>query len=774
MFLSRLMFLFDKKIGVLSVKVYHMSVLLVVTTLFTCGKIAFSQKVTPLNKAWEEKARKSGLSETDISTLKKNRILVTNEAYKQIFSAYLSGEKPLFITSDSLLNAYHVLYEESVVRLENTMASRFPEILKRILNNLKDTDKHLKGKPALVSAAKERAMLVTGIALRLLDNTFRFQNEKLNEILDRETKRIVGAKGIEMPKWLGRPDASFLALDYSRYKPRGFYTRSAQLKRYFRAVSWLQSIPFRVNKDEELLAILMLGNCLTFERFINDLTKRDDIVSFFRTYKSFIGAGDDWDLITAAKEVQDELRMDLNGNDLEVKRDWLREEAENNRGGPLINDQLRFASNDPKTVAQPHFRILSAYRTPSAILFQRTTDPRRFRRPYPNGLEVAAALGSTFARKSLRYPQKENLLKTIDSCQTYFQGRSLYLAYLYALKALVDKPEPDAPDFMQNESWQIKSCNTVLAGWAQLRHTWVLQAKQAINTYGDTWIPEGFVEPEPDFFSRMADLADETKGLLKQSGAFNPDYTQIIRSIEEFKGIIEGVKDEKQFKEKFVQLPQEKKRALKLPLTLMEMSPSESKEGSEAYFKETTKWFGTVIEDIEKGHLGRHPKLEAMLKEYDIDLDQLWERFAKVSRRLEVIAHKQLRGADFSNREIVFIMNYGSTIAKIMLYSGNSYLTPRDDSPRVTDVYANPQKGGYLHVGVARPRKLYVLYPWKGKTILCEGAVMPYYEFVMTTRLTDKSWKERLDSEKRPSIPKWLSPVVSGGNLSKPKLKNKH
>ena len=62
-----------------------------------------------------------------------------------------------------------------------------------------------------------------------------------------------------------------------------------------------------------------------------------------------------------------------------------------------------------------------------------------------------------------------------------------------------------------------------------------------------------------------------------------------------------------------------------------------------------------------------------------------------------------------------------------MLYGGNSYLTPRDDAPRVVDVYANPQESGYLHVGIARPRKMYVLYPWKGKTVLCEGAILPYY-----------------------------------------------
>ena len=109
-----------------------------------------------------------------------------------------------------------------------------------------------------------------------------------------------------------------------------------------------------------------------------------------------------------------------------------------------------------------------------------------------------------------------------------------------------------------------------------------------------------------------------------------------------------------------------------------------------------------------------------------------------------------------------------------MLYGGNSYENPRDDSPRVVDVCSNPQEGGYLHVGVARARKIYVLYPWHGRTILSEGAIMPYYEFVSTSRLTDRAWRDMLDSAQCPAIPKWISPVVSGGSLGKANLKGEH
>jgi hypothetical protein len=491
---------------------------------------------------------------------------------------------------------------------------------------------------------------------------------------------------------------------------------------------------------------------------------------FFHAYRSFIGAGDDWDLMKAADRAQNKIQMDLKANDLERRRGWLRKEAEGYGKGPLINDQLRFVPEDPNKVSEPSFRVLSAYRIPSAILFQRTTDRRRFNRPYPDGLEVAAALGSAFARRNLTDSRKQDLLATIDSCRIYFQGKSLYMKYLNALRALLDEPEGDAPDFMNNAAWQAKSCNTVLAGWAQLRHTWALQAKQTVYYEGLTMVPEGFVEPEPEFFSRMADLADTTGNLLKQAGAFEPDYKHVVRSLEKFKVIIEKVENGKKLREYLSRLPRESTIDFVLPYMLMEMTPSEAKKGSKAYFREKAKWLGTLAEDIQKGQISK--KLEFMLKAYDFDLEILWNRFEKVSRRLEAIAHKQLRGTELNRSETDFIKEYGSTIAGIMLYGGNSYLTPRDDALRIVDVYSNPERNGYLHAGVARPRKFYILYPWHGRSILCQGAIMPYYEFVAPERLIDKSWKKRLDSPKRPSIPKWMSPVVSGENLGKPELRD--
>ena len=739
--------------------------LILLALLFFCAPLVRADET-----AWKERARAGGLSEEDISALEKNRILITNDAYKQIFSAYICDRDHFFIpfiTSDSLLNAYHVLYEESIFRLESAMASKLPLILRLILKNLDGADAELTGRPELVAAAKKRAKLVTGIALKLIDDSFQFGNDELDGILKQETERIVKAEGIGFPEWLGERDESFSALDYTRYMPRGFYTRSEKLSRYFRAVSWLQSIPFRVNNDDELVSILMLGDCVKLGKIGNN-PDQEELISFFRAYSAFLGVIDDWDLTTAKMFVQYGSRKEIKNGDLSSIREKLAEKAKGLGEASLINDKIRLVDNDSTNASELNFRILSAYRTPSAILFQRTTDSRKFNRPYPDGLEVAFALGSDFARDHLKDAKKEELLETIHSHEPFFnEGNSLYFQYLNALKALVDEPEPDAPDFMKNQAWKAKSGNTVLAGWTQLRHTWVLQAKQNDVVFGSCRGPQEFVEPEPEFYSRMADLAESTRELLEKSGAFETDYGQLADRLKMGAALIDGVTNFYEFKDKLCELPEKDRLDLDVVGYLMYDRNRNIEEWSVEFIEEQKRWLESIIPDVRAGRIKNYPEIREMVERDPFDLDDLWGKLAETSRHLELIAHKHLRHVDLNERDVKCMDDYGDTIAHLMLYAGNFYI-PRDDAPKVVDVFANPAEGGYLHVGVARARKMYVLYPWKGETVLCEGAVMPYYEFVNSSRLTDESWKNMLDSDERPPIPEWLSPIVTSRGLKKP------
>ena len=717
---------------------------------------------------WQDEAKKR-LKPAAVAQLGRDKILITDEASKQVFTPYVESGIPLFITSDSLLNAFHVLYEESVLRLETANARKLPEILRFIWKNLPSAAKLVKGKPELAARAKRRAQVVVGTALKLLGDTTIKPDKKVAALIDAEVKRITEAKATLKPKWLGPPDKTFVALDYSRYRPRGFYTRSPDLQRYFRAVSWLQSIPFRVSNDEELLAILMLGNTVTYRRFGGDfsaIVQGREFKSFFEIFREFVGAGDDWDIMKAAHEAQN-----LGSDDLSRKRKDLLEDAEGYGRGPKINDQVRFAPDDPTKTAEPNFRIISALRTPDAILFHRTTDLRQFKRPFPDGLEVCAALGSSYARSKLTGKDRKKLLETIDKSKTFFKGDSLYIDYLHCLAALVDKPEPDAPKFMSGEPWQIKSCQTALAGWAQLRHTWALQAKQTVHYLGMTEKPPGFVEPEPEFFARMAELVRRTEALLQDAGVLKPDMKQLAGEMRAAATLIEEKQLATKGEEALKEISLEEGMLLQKAMTVLMcfgVDPSPDRDKLKAFFAKLPGELRKAADKIDKGQLPNQELLKKALKEATADVAPLWRRLREVCLRLEALAHKQLRGVPFNDRDKAFILRYGEEIAGIMLYGGNSYLTPNDDAPRIVDVYANPTKGAYLAVGIGRARALYVLYPVKGGEVLCRGAVMPYYEFQNPKRLTDTEWLELLDSPKRPGIPAWVKPIVAGRELHKP------
>jgi hypothetical protein len=145
-------------------------------------------------------------------------------------------------------------------------------------------------------------------------------------------------------------------------------------------------------------------------------------------------------------------------------------------------------------------------------------------------------LGSPFARSRLAAQGDAKLIEEIDRCQPLFSGHSLYCEYLRCLGALLATPEPDAPPLMSSEVWRIKSCQTVLGGWAQLRHTWALQAKQEAHWLCATRLPPGVIEPVPEFFARMARLSERARPLLRESGAFEIDTVSVAEDLR--KGVI--------------------------------------------------------------------------------------------------------------------------------------------------------------------------------------------------------------------------------------------
>jgi hypothetical protein len=446
-------------------------------------------------------------------------------------------------------------------------------------------------------------------------------------------------------------------------------------------------------------------------------------------------------LSVAAGAAPAEMKMDLGAGDLQKVRKSLLDTAAQDKASAQINDQIAYERGGPS------FRILSAYRLPDAVLFQRTTDINTFRRPLPTGLDLCIALGSEHAARSLDDPERDQVVKTVEQSKGLFSGSSLYCDYLRCLARLFDAPAAGAPAFMTSKPWQAKSCTTALAGWAQLRHTWMLQAKETI-----VWLcgeeenkPVGFVEPNPAFFEGMKKLAERTANVLARAGTHNDPrlyasamLQNVLKFLEEKAASGQGIDETKSVREMF--MLQTLRPMVEVPSR--EMNPKQAKE----FVTRAIPIVKQVLDDIRQGK----GNVQRFVPRSHRSLVGLWPHLAKVSGRLQELAEKQLAGKAFTENEKEFIRNYGRWLAPLMFHAGDPSETPRDDAPRIADVAANPAMGEYLEVGIGRPQLLYVLYPTKQGEVLCRGAVLPYYEFRSKTRLDDAEWMRQLDSAHPP------------------------
>lgn len=748
--------------------------------------------------SWKEQAKSQGLSPQDIAQLEKDKILITNVAYKQIFTAYKSN-LPVFITSDSLLNAYHVLFEASFKQFEMEKAKQLPGLLSHMVENLGHLEGVLQCDPEVMVNANKRSQLVIGIALKLIDDSFSFKDKELNAILNLEIENILEAKEVEMPEWLGDSAFSFYALDYSRYKPRGFYTQNEELSRYFRAISWLQSIPFRSNIDEEFASFLMISSSIlvdgknepyTFAKYREVESNQpadpfggysgrpdrpelhDQFRDFFSSYESLIGLFHGPNLISVAYCI-DDIRFDQ--SDLNTIREQVQQELGIPDPELLVNDLNRFPPSEQELLQRIDYHVISSYNSPSSILFDRTMNIIHSGRAYPQGVEVAAALGSNFACQYLLETKKVKVLKMVEYSKPLFDRYGLYGEYLKLLKTLVDAPEHDAPVLFGSEAWQRKSCQTVLASWAQQKHTFALHDTKAVyfrSMMGIDPVPKGFIEPDPMFFSQMKTLAQTAKEKFngnKSSGKQSDTPLDRIKELRQRLKEKELINDEPMtmvldlgYGEYFLfgSIP------IADAYNTLRMTPYSNED---AFCSGLSKLF---IDDLQNRKMIDLYKIENEdSRKKDLpDFDSQWSSLMTLCDKLELISHKQLRGVDLTFEDNQFIVNYRGYLAGMMQYFGQSSLNPKDDAPKIVDVFSNYEVGCHLQVGVSRARQIYVLYPWKGKEYLSLGGIMPYYEFPSRTRLTDDEWHKMLDSQQRPDIPEWVRPIVSGGELVAPQM----
>ncbi len=174
----------------------------------------------------------------------------------------------------------------------------------------------------------------------------------------------------------------------------------------------------------------------------------------------------------------------------------------------------------------------------------------------PKGLDVAAAFGSSRAEQHLEpdlghcsYPEQLASLQAETAAFTEEDHwRTLYDGWLHSLHPLFERDYAGLPTWMGGDAYRDKALQTGLASWAELRHDTILYVKQSYTSGigGSSAIPPVevnpyYVEPQPEVYSRLADLTRLTRAGLRELEMLATDLDTPITRLETLLGRLTSI-----------------------------------------------------------------------------------------------------------------------------------------------------------------------------------------------------------------------------------------
>lgn len=493
-----------------------------------------------------ENLKEFSLTPAQTKALENNGFVVIPGRYEQFYSVYFDCKEnniPVFVTTDCVLHTYHILYDYTLRILETEHFSKDCLIL---------TEKMVDVSIDYYRETDDEAVLKNvayfSVAGKLLDETFAVPSEVQN-LVEEELKLIERHEGFsESPIFRYKED-------YSQYVPRGHYTRSETLKKYFKAMMWYGRIMFRLESEEETLQALYIVKA------IEDTGTLELWDRIYEPTVFFVGKSDDLNVFEYQALAREVFGEHVAISDLQDKKklNQFIEKAWDLQD-PRINSAWVKDTEDAEEETKG-FRFMGQRFIPDSYMFQQLvygkvgtqSDPRLF----PKGLDIMAILGSDRALEHLESEkqyknyeeQMESLRKEFSALDHSVWTQNLYWTWLYCLLPLLDEKDSQYPLFMQSDAWTDKELFTALGSWTELRHDTILYAKQsytaptAIFPQKPPELTKGYVEPNPDVYARLASLARMMKETLEQRDLLLPEYSGKLETLEELLLTLETISE---------------------------------------------------------------------------------------------------------------------------------------------------------------------------------------------------------------------------------------
>ncbi|WP_394834549.1 DUF3160 domain-containing protein [Pendulispora rubella] len=444
----------------------------------------------------------SGPGGSEAQLLSKYGLAIGERSAKSFHRGYADlfrKHQPVYVTADAILEGWSSSYDDILASVE--YLALMPA-LERLLNGLRSELAHATGnaeaRSDLDTYLTVAARLATGKPLQPIAGAD-------EHAIDAIVENANYAQGSKLALFGG------MAFDFSMLKPRGHYTRSTELQQYFRAMSWLGRVEFRMAEGNNVdwtvnrrvvRVVALLRRLFTPDAQVQWRTLDSTQEALVGPPDSMSLPGFDAGMKTLAGHLED-------ASDRDVVRAFLPHARQQ------INTQIVDAGHDILAFVTLGQRYVYDSHVFSALTHGKLVTARTM----PTPLDVGAAV--------LHHPGARTLLE--DEVQRYgaeYQGAlakmtaqsdapnpalwegSLYHRWLHALRELSPQPARDAglPAPFTSGAWGMRLLNTQLASWAELRHANILYAKQSFAE-GICDYPDGYVDPYPAFWAALEELA---------------------------------------------------------------------------------------------------------------------------------------------------------------------------------------------------------------------------------------------------------------------------
>ncbi|KAF5418428.1 MAG: hypothetical protein C5S49_01790 [Candidatus Methanogaster sp.] len=483
------------------------------------------EKIYPLDAAAKEKLFGNGFV-----VLKDHEHGKISDCYWRLYGR---SDVSVFVTTDALLHIFHVVHDDMLKEIEKEHLYNSTELLVQNMQK-KSMDEYQNTSPDLthVKEAARRNVVFATVACKLLNETYPVP-EYVEENVTEYVQKILDHNTTEF----------YPGDDYTQYKPRGHYEGDPYLERYFKCMKWLSRHIFRIGDPDhpedspiEVIQAVMISEALR--------ESPDDMKLWGKIYNVttlLVGTADSITPVMVGNATDNVFGPDFTISMLENTSHIEKLRLEFEKPEYPRSQIIPVPLYSPGDIPPKYIQFMGERYVPDSYVFQQDTYPHiSDMTRLPKGLEVMATmLGSERADQLLEseketYPRLESRMNELEgefgNYTTEDWKKNVYCNWFYTLDPLLVEFNESYPRFMQNTAWQDEKLNTALASWTQLRHDYILYAKQ-------TYIPcpaangYGYVEPIPEFYSRLSSLCRKIDAELSNEGVLPEKHHNGFRSL---------------------------------------------------------------------------------------------------------------------------------------------------------------------------------------------------------------------------------------------------